>query len=62
MSVYTTVFAGSTPFGGLLAGFLASQFGVPFALGSGAAVSLLVGLVTVAWYARRRHAEAVPGV
>jgi MFS family permease len=59
MSVYTTVFAGSTPFGGLLSGFLASQFGVPFALGSGAAVSLLVGLVTIGWYVRQRQPDTV---
>lgn len=41
MSVYTTVFAGTAPFGALIAGAIASSFGTP--------VSLLVGgIVTVA--------------
>jgi MFS family permease len=40
MSVYTTVFAGSSPIGGLLAGAVASRFGVGEAL-------LLGGLVCV---------------
>ena len=60
MSVYTTVFAGSTPIGGLLAGTLASHYGVPFALGSGAVVSLVIGLVAATWYLRRRHGEVAP--
>jgi MFS family permease len=52
MSVYTTVFAGSTPIGGLVAGTLASNLGVPFAIGSGAALSLLVGVGATIWYGR----------
>ncbi len=52
MSVYTTVFAGSTPIGGLVAGGLASRLGVPEAIGIGAGLSLLVGLVATAWYRR----------
>ena len=56
MSVYTTVFAGSTPIGGLAAGALASTLGVREAIAIGAGLSLLVGLVTVAWY--RREAAA----
>ena len=49
MSVYTTVFAGSTPIGGLLLGAIASRFGVPEALLIGGVVSLIVGLGAFAW-------------
>ncbi|MEO7664944.1 MAG: MFS transporter [Candidatus Limnocylindrales bacterium] len=54
MSVYTTVFAGSTPLGGLLAGSLAAAFGVPFAIAVGGAGSLIVGVGGYAWYRRIR--------
>jgi hypothetical protein len=40
MSVYTTVFAGSSPVGGLLAGALAAAAGVAAALLVGGLVSL----------------------
>ncbi len=50
MSVYTTVFAGSTPIGGLVAGALASRFGAPEAIAIGGGLSLVVGLGVVAWY------------
>ncbi|MBI2763813.1 MAG: MFS transporter [Chloroflexi bacterium] len=52
MSVYTTVFAGSTPIGGLVAGALASSLGVAEAIGIGALLSLVVGLIVVTWYRR----------
>jgi MFS family permease len=48
MSVYTTVFAGSTPFGGLFAGTVAAAAGVPMALALGGAISLLA--VVVAYF------------
>jgi MFS family permease len=54
MSVYTTVFAGSTPVGGLMAGALASAFGVAAAIAIGGAASLVVGLGGYAWYRRLR--------
>ena len=41
MSVYTTVFAGSTPIGGLFAGFVAAGAGVSAALVAGGAISAL---------------------
>jgi MFS family permease len=44
MSVYTTVFAGTVPLGGLFAGSLASAFGAPAAFAAGG----LIALVTVA--------------
>ncbi|HEX6139952.1 MAG TPA: MFS transporter [Candidatus Limnocylindria bacterium] len=48
MSLYVTVFAGSTPFGGLLAGSLAELFGPARAFAIGAAASLVI-LGLVAW-------------
>ncbi len=44
MSLYVTVFAGSTPIGGLIAGTIASGWGAPAALFVGGAVSAAVGL------------------
>jgi MFS family permease len=44
MSVYVTVFAGSTPIGGLIAGAIASAWGAPAALLFGGVASVAVGL------------------
>ena len=44
MSVYVTVFAGSAPIGGLIAGSIASASGAPAALLFGGIVSVAVGL------------------
>jgi MFS family permease len=62
LSVYTTVFAGSTPFGGLLTGAIASSFGAAIAIGLGGAASLLTGLGALAWLRGRtmRPANPVP--
>lgn len=49
MSVYTTVFAGSTPVGGLLTGAIASSFGAAIAIAVGGAASLLTGLGAISW-------------
>lgn len=49
MSVYTTVFAGSTPVGGLLSGAIASSFGAAIAIAFGGVASLLTGLGAIAW-------------
>lgn len=57
MSVYTTVFAGSTPIGGLITGVLAAAWGVPAAIAFGGAASLVVGLAGYAWYRRIRVAS-----
>jgi hypothetical protein len=45
MSVYTTVFAGSTPFGGIFSGVLAAIGGVPLALMAGGAIAFLAAIV-----------------
>ncbi|HEY5182496.1 MAG TPA: MFS transporter [Dermatophilaceae bacterium] len=55
MSVYTTVFAGSTPVGGLFAGWLASSFGTPVALAVGGGISALVALGATVWVIRSGH-------
>jgi MFS family permease len=55
MSLYTTVFAGSVPAGGLLMGWIASVWGVPAALLIGAILSLAVGLAAWPWLARIRR-------
>jgi MFS family permease len=60
MSLYTTVFAGSVPAGGLLMGWIASSWGVPTAIFIGAVLSLGVGLAAWPWLARiRRDQRAV---
>jgi MFS family permease len=51
MALYVTVFAGSAPIGGLLAGGLAQAFGAPFAFSLGAAMASVV-LILVAWRMR----------
>ncbi len=58
MSVYTTVFAGSTPFGGLTMGALASGFGAAFAMAVGGAISVLTGLLGLVWINRIRQRPA----
>jgi MFS family permease len=55
MSLYTTVFAGSVPAGGLLMGWIASSWGVPLSLMVGAILSLIVGLAAWPWLARIRR-------
>ncbi len=59
MSVYTTVFAGSTPFGGLLMGWIASRFGVDVSLAVGGIACALVGGAAFAWLRRIRGRQAV---
>jgi MFS family permease len=63
MSVYTTVFAGSTPVGGLVAGAIASSFGAAVAIGVGGVASVLIGLGAIAWLRGRpmqSSSSAVP--
>jgi MFS family permease len=63
MSVYTTVFAGSTPIGGLFAGALASSLGVPEAIAIGAGLSLVVALGALLWHSRAGAATSGgPGI
>jgi MFS family permease len=48
ISVYTTVFAGSTPIGGPLTGWIASGWSVPIAVGLGGFLALLTALAGLA--------------
>jgi MFS family permease len=57
MSVYTTVFAGSTPLGGLFVGSLASAAGIRAATFAGGALGIAVALAAAVW-ARRRSQRA----
>jgi MFS family permease len=56
MSVYALMFLGMTPFGSLLSGFLAEQFGAPVAMAAGAAVTLAFTVV-VFFYRRSQRAR-----
>lgn len=64
MSVYTTVFVGSTPIGGLATGALASAIGVSATIAVGGAISIAIALAAAAWLrtfgaAERRVAPSV---
>jgi MFS family permease len=54
MSVYTTVFAGSTPIGGPLMGGIASAFGPAISIAIGGVLSGATGLGALAWVRRHR--------
>jgi MFS family permease len=52
LSVYTTVFVGSTPIGGLLMGFIASRYGIDISVGIGGAISVACGVLAFVWLRR----------
>jgi MFS family permease len=52
LSVYTTVFVGSTPIGGLLMGFVASRYGIDVSVGIGGAISVACGILAFVWLRR----------
>ena len=60
ISVYTTVFAGSTPIGALFAGFLASRWGAVAALAVTGSLTVVVGLGALAWLRRHRAIGTSP--
>jgi MFS family permease len=55
MAVYTTVFAGSTPFGGLATGAVASTYGIAVAVILGGLLSVLVAIGGIAYAVRHPH-------
>jgi MFS family permease len=61
MALYVTVFAGTAPLGGLLAGGLAEAFGAPYAFAVGAILSM-VTIGVVAWRLRVAAAHGHLGV
>ena len=60
MSVYTTVFAGASPIGGLSMGAIAAGFGAGAALFVGGVVSFLAGLAGIVWYRSMKAAGRIP--
>jgi MFS family permease len=52
LSVYTTVFAGATPIGAPVIGWLASAFGTEVALAVGGGIAVVAALVAGAWILR----------
>ena len=60
ISVYTTVFAGSTPIGALFAGALASRWGAVAALAVGGVLTVAVGVTALLWLRRHHGLAAVP--
>jgi hypothetical protein len=55
MSVYTTVFAGSTPIGSLLMGSLASRAGVTATMALAGLTTVAFTAIAAAWGIRRKH-------
>jgi MFS family permease len=53
MSVYTTVFAGSTPIGGPITGWIASTWSVPIAVGLGGLLAALTAVAGTLYVFRR---------
>jgi MFS family permease len=60
MSVYTTVFAGSTPIGGIFAGSLASTYSVSTSLLVAGVLCVFTGLAAMLWLARIRARGIAP--
>jgi MFS family permease len=60
MSVFTTVFAGSSPIGGLFIGTVASAAGIAFAIALGGGLAVLVALGALLWVRRQPGFVAVP--
>ena len=58
LSVYTTVFAGSTPIGGPLMGYVASSLGPGIAMTIGGVIAAFTGLGATLWV-RGAHAERI---
>jgi len=57
IGVYTTVFVGSTPIGGLATGAVASVLGVAAAIGIGGAISAAAGIAGAVWLRSIREQE-----
>jgi MFS family permease len=62
MSIYLTVFAGSTPIGSALSGFLSDLWGAPVAVAAGGAVVAVVALAVASQLARIERGDEGDGV
>ena len=60
MSVYTTIFAGSTPIGAILSGWIASQSGPLVALAVNGIGAALIGIIGLLWLRANRRLAVVP--
>ncbi len=60
MSVFTTVFAGSSPIGGLFIGTMASVAGIAVALAVGGGLTVVVAIVALAWVRTQPRLMAAP--
>jgi MFS family permease len=60
LSVYTTVFAGSTPIGGPITGWIASTWSVPIAVGLGGLLAAITALAGAAYVARTPQVARIP--
>jgi MFS family permease len=60
MSVYTTLFAGTTPIGGLFAGGLAAYGGAPLALVAGGAIAVVAAVAGFARMPNRPELRSLP--
>jgi MFS family permease len=60
MSVYTTVFAGTSPVGGLAIGAIAANAGAQSALFVGGLISFVAALAGIAWYRALDAAGEIP--
>jgi MFS family permease len=60
MSVYTTVFAGSTPIGGPFMGWVASAFGPAISMTAGGVIAALTGAGALAWVRRTGNDHLAP--
>jgi MFS family permease len=59
MSVYTTVFAGSTPIGGPLMGWVAASFGPAIAMAGGGLLAMVTGLGALTWLRRTGNQQLI---
>ncbi|MES2171032.1 MAG: MFS transporter [Actinomycetota bacterium] len=57
MAIYFAVFAGSTPIGAPIVGWVANEFGPRWSLGVGAASGVLCAIVMLAWMLRYRSVK-----
>ncbi|HEV2005353.1 MAG TPA: MFS transporter [Candidatus Limnocylindrales bacterium] len=60
MSVYTTVFAGASPIGGVVIGAIAANAGAQAALFVGGLISVLAGIGGIVWYRSLRSSGQIP--
>jgi hypothetical protein len=60
MSVYTTVFAGASPIGGVVIGAIAANAGAQAALFVGGLISVLAGIAGIVWYRSLRASDQIP--